>query len=70
MRQLEATEKLWRKTMGETLHGILKLLESAEILLEIVDNEAMGVGLCTYEVEEYGKLLVMKQNAPLNGKLR
>jgi hypothetical protein len=56
--------------MGETLHGILKLLESAEILLEIVDNEAMGVGLCTYEVEEYGKLLVMKQNAPLNGKLR
>ena len=70
VKTLEINEELWQKTMEETLHGILKLLESAEILLENGGDSAISAGLYTYAVEEYGKILVLKQSKHLNGQVK
>jgi AbiV family abortive infection protein len=67
---MEISDKLWKKLMGETLQGILKLLGSAEILLENGGNEAICAGLYTYALEEYGKLLLLKQYSPSAGKVK
>jgi AbiV family abortive infection protein len=63
------TEDLWKKTIDKTIHGVLRLLESAEILLDNGGNEAISAGLYTYAVEEYGKILVLKQSKHVEGKV-
>jgi AbiV family abortive infection protein len=67
---LELTEDLWKKTIQEIPKGILRLLESAEKLLDNGGNEAICAGLYTYAVEEYGKLLLLKQYTPSAGKVK
>ena len=67
---LEITEDLWKKTIQETLFGILKMLESAERLLQSEGHEAVCAGLYTFAVEEYGKLLLLKQYNLSDGKVK
>ncbi len=70
VRVLEITEELWKKMTQETLHGVVKMLESAERLLENGGNEAICAGLYAYAVEEYGKLLLLRHYSPSSGKIR
>lgn len=67
---LEITEELWQKCIEETLHGIWTLLDSAERLLESGGDEAICAGLYTFAVEEYGKLLLLRQYNPSDGKVK
>ncbi len=67
---LEITEEVWKKCIQETLQGVLELLESAEKLLDNGGNEAICTGLYTYAVEEYGKILLLKQYTPSKGKVQ
>ena len=67
---LEIKEELWKKSIQETLNRIPKLLESAEKLLDNGGNEAICSGLYTYAVEEYGKVLLLKQCSPSDGKVK
>jgi AbiV family abortive infection protein len=70
VKYLEITEELWKKCIQETLFGILKMLESAERLLQSGGHEAICAGLYTFAVEEYGKLLLLKQYNPSDGKVK
>jgi len=67
---LEITEDLWKRSIQETLNGVLKLLESAEKLLDNGGNETICAGLYTFAVEEYGKILLLKQYTASNGKVK
>lgn len=67
---LVITEELWKKIMKETLQRILRLLESAEILLDNGGNGAICAGLYTYALEEYGKMLLLKQSSHVAGKVK
>ncbi len=67
---LEITEELWKRCIRETLDGIWTLLESAERLLESGGNDAICAGLYTFAVEEYGKVLLLRQYNPLEGKVK
>ncbi len=67
---LEIPEELWKKIMQETLHGVLELLDSAEILLDHGGNEAVCAGLYTYAMEEYGKIVLPKQSSHMAGKFK
>jgi AbiV family abortive infection protein len=64
---IEVTEDLWKTTIKETRNGVLKLLEDARKLLNCGGNEAICAGLYTYAIEEYGKLLLLKQYHPSAG---
>ena len=55
--------------MQQTLDGIIRLLDASNKLLLNGGNEAICAGLYTYAVEEYGKLLLLKQCVPSNGKV-
>jgi AbiV family abortive infection protein len=66
---LELTEDLWKKIMQETLNGILTLLDSSRILLINNGNESICAGIYTYAIEEYGKLLLLKQYIPKDEKV-
>jgi AbiV family abortive infection protein len=61
---LEVTEELWIKMMQETLNGILMILDSVEKLLKTGGNSAISAGLYMFAVEEYGKLLLLKNYKP------
>lgn len=52
-----------------TLSGVLRLLESADILLSSNGDVAICAGLYTYAVEEYGKLILLSECVPENGKV-
>lgn len=67
---LEITEELWKKAQQETLSGIVALLDSSKKLLENGGNEAICAGLYSYAVEEYGKILLLKQYNPTNEKVK
>ena len=67
---LEITEELWKKCIQVTRQNILKLLESAEVLLDNGGNEAICAGLYTYAVEEYGKILLLKKCNISGGKVK
>jgi hypothetical protein len=67
---LEVTEKLWKEMMEEIItRRIPKLLDCAERLLHDGGDESICAGLYTYAIEEYGKLLLLKQYSPVNGKI-
>src|SRR4030067_2966523 len=65
---MEIPENLWKELMQETLNGIIRLLNSSKILLD-GGKGAISAGLYTYAIEEYGKLLLLKQCTPSNGKV-
>ena len=50
------------KTIEITLQRILKLLDSAQILLENGGSVTVCAGLYTYAVEEYGKILLLRKS--------
>jgi AbiV family abortive infection protein len=62
-------EDLWKQLMQETLDSVIRLLDASNKLLLNGGNEAICAGLYTYAVEEYGKLLLLKQYVPSNGKV-
>jgi hypothetical protein len=66
----EITEELWKISIQETRNGIIRMLESADKLLQSGGNEAICAGLYTYAVEEYGKILLLKELSPLEGKVK
>ncbi len=66
---MEITEKLWKELKENTLSGVLRLLESANILLSNYGDVAICAGLYTYAVEEYGKLVLLGECLPKNGKV-
>ena len=70
VKYLELSEELWKKIVQETFFGILKMLECAERLLESEGHEAVCAGLYTFAVEEYGKVLLLKQYTLENGKVK
>ncbi len=63
----QITEGLWTELKQNTLTGINRLLQSSETLLET--NPQISAGLYTYAVEEYGKLLVLKNSKPDCGQV-
>ena len=67
---IELTEDLWKKVMYETSNRIMNLLDSSEKLLDNGGIEALCAGLYTYAVEEYGKLLLLKQYTPVSGRVK
>lgn len=62
-------EDLWKQLMQGTLDGVIRVLDASNKLLLNEGNEAICAGLYTYAVEEYGKLLLLKQYVPSNGKV-
>jgi AbiV family abortive infection protein len=70
VKYLEISEELWVRCIRETLDGIWTLWESAERLLEGGGDQAICAGLYTYAIEEYGKLLLLKQYNPSDGKVK
>jgi len=66
---LQISEELWRKIVQETLNGVFKLLDSAEILLDNEGNKAICAGLYTYALEEYGKIVLLKQSSHAAGEV-
>jgi len=66
---LKIPEELCKKIVQETLKGILRLLDSAQILLDNGGDEAVCAGLYTYALEEYGKILLLKQTSHVAGEV-
>jgi AbiV family abortive infection protein len=66
---MEITEELWNDLKKNTLSGVLRLLESANILLSSGGDEAICAGLLSYAIEEYGKLILLTEYIPQNGRL-
>jgi hypothetical protein len=64
---LPIKEDVWKNMMQETLSGVIRLLESAEKSLNNDVDVAICAGLYTYAVEEYGKLLLLKNCKPSSG---
>ena len=58
---MEITEQLWNELKKNTLSGIIRLAESANILLSSNGDVAICAGLYTYAVEEYGKLILLSE---------
>ena len=67
---LELVEELWKQIMQETLNDIFALIDSVEKLLKNGGNPVIAAGLYMYAVEEYGKLLLLKNYSPSNGRVR
>jgi len=66
---MEITEQLWIDLKQNTLSGILKLLDAADILLANNGDVAISAGLYTYAVEEYGKLVLLSDCVSTDGKV-
>ena len=66
---MEITERLWNELKKNTLSGILRLSDSADILLSSNGDVAICAGLYTYAVEEYGKLILLSGCILENGKV-
>ena len=70
VKYLIITEDLRNKTIEITLQRILKLLDSAQILLDNGGHLAICAGLYTYAVEEYGKIVLLRKSRKINGHVR
>lgn len=68
--EFEISEALWRTMMQETLNGVNALIDSAEKLLKNGGDAAICSGLYMFAVEEYGKLLLLKDCTPVSGMVR
>ena len=71
------SEEQWKKLKQETHNTILGILESVDELVKHIESPGYGkdvtpimcAGLFTHGVEEYGKLLYLKNLKPENGKV-
>ena len=70
VKYLIITEDLRNKTIEITLQRILKLLDSAQILLDNGGKVTICAGLYTYAVEEYGKIVLLRKSRKINGHVR
>ena len=70
VKYLIITEDLRNKTIEITLQRILKLLDSARILLDNGGPVTISAGLYTYAVEEYGKIVLLRKSRKINGHVR
>jgi len=66
VKYLIITEDLRNKTIEITHQRILKLLDSAQILLDNGGHLAICAGLYTYAVEEYGKIVLLRKSRKIN----
>jgi AbiV family abortive infection protein len=66
---MQITEQLWNELKKNILSGVIRLLESADILLSNDGDVAICAGLYTYAVEEYGKLILLTGYIPKNAKV-
>ena len=64
------TEELGKKTIGIVFKRILTLLESAKILLNQGGDPTISAGIYTYAVEEYGKIVLLRESSRINGKIK
>jgi AbiV family abortive infection protein len=64
------TEELGKKTIGIAIKRILTLLESAKILLEQGGDPTISAGIYTYAIEEYGKIVLLRESPRINGKIK
>jgi AbiV family abortive infection protein len=69
-KRLEISEQLWNELKKNTLAGIIRLLEAADILLSSNGDVSISAGLYTYAIEEYGKLNLLSECIPENGKVK
>ena len=70
VKHLIITEDLRNKTIEITLQRILKLLDSAQILLDNGGQVTICAGLYTYAVEEYGKIVLLRKSRKIDGHVR
>jgi len=71
------SEEQWKKLKKETLNTVFGILESVDVLVKHIESPEYGkdttpimcAGLFTHAVEEYGKLLYLKNLKPKNGKV-
>ena len=64
------TEELRKKIVAIALKRILTLLESAKILLEQGGDPTISAGIYTYAVEEYGKIVLLRESPQIDGKIK
>ncbi|MGI0013133.1 MAG: hypothetical protein ACREBU_06795 [Nitrososphaera sp.] len=75
--KLEISEEVWLQIKKETFAGIFAIMESVKIILDhikhpshVKDNTLqICAGLYTFALEEYGKLLILQEYSPSNGKV-
>jgi len=70
VKYLIITEELRNKTIDVSLQRILKLLDSAQILLENGGSVTVCAGLYTYAVEEYGKIVLLRKSGKVDGHVK
>ena len=70
VKYLTITEDLRNTTIEITLQRILKLLDSAQILLDNGGHLTICAGLYTYAVEEYGKIVLLRKSRKIDGHVR
>ncbi len=70
VKYLIITEELQNKTIEITRQRILKLLDSAQILLDNGGPVTISAGLYTYAVEEYGKIVLLRKSRKIDGHVK
>ena len=70
VKYLIIAEDLRNKTIEITLQRILKLLDSAQILLDNGGHVTICAGLYTYAVEEYGKIVLLIKSRKIDGHVK
>jgi AbiV family abortive infection protein len=70
VKYLVIKEELKNKTIEIVRQRILKLLDSAQILLDNKGHVTICMGLYTYAVEEYGKIVLLKKSRKIEGHVK
>ncbi len=70
VKYLIITEEQRNKTIEIVRQRILKLLDSAQILLDNKGQVKICAGLYTYAVEEYGKIVLLKKSRKIDGHVK
>jgi AbiV family abortive infection protein len=63
VKEVTIPEELWKEIIRRTYEGILRKLQAARTFLVTPGYENICAGLHTFAIEEYGKLLVLKDNS-------
>jgi hypothetical protein len=59
-KDMDITEKQWTEMLNITFEGIKRKLNSARILVD--HDKEISAGLYTFALEEFGKLLLLKDS--------
>ena len=70
VKYLIITEDMRNKTIEISRQRILKLLDSAQILLDNGGTVTICAGLFTYAVEEFGKIVLLRKSRKIDGHVR